>query len=173
MPKLRHASGRIVGFTKIKYASESSFAEHYPIVEYETHENEVIWAEAQPSKEGMVGLNTVVDIMCRPGRARSVRIVQSPNQTQGFITLEKNLEIVLSLIGIGILFAVAIWYHGFALHILGPIFIMLVFGYALGHLTKKGFSKREERMDANHYQSICNRLIAAQDKGSVPANLAE
>ena len=170
--ELTHASARIVGFTEKTSYSESDVLEHFAIVEYETPENEVIWAETQPCDKDMYGLNTVVDIMCRPGRARSVKIIQTPGQRAGVVTFEKNFEVVLSLLGIGILLAVAIGYHGFAVHILGAIFGMLGAGFVLGYLTKD-VSKREERVAENHYQTICNRLVAAQNDGSVPAHLTE
>ena len=169
---LTHYSARIVGFTKKTNYSESDFLEHFAIVEYETPENEVIWAETQPCNKDMYGLNTEVDIMCRPGRARSVKIIQNANRETGFVTFEKNFEVALSLLGIGILFAVAIWYHGFAMHILGAIVAMLGVGYASGYLTK-GFSNRSEKLAENQYQSICNRLVTAQENGNVPAHLTE
>ena len=172
MRALTYASARVIGFTEKASYSESDVLEHFAIVEYETPEKEVVWAETQPCNKDMHGLNTVVDIMCRPGRARSVKMVENTNEKPGSITFEKNFEIALSLLGIGILLAVAIWYHGFAMHIQGPIIGMLGAGYALGYLTI-GVSKRKERLAANHYQSICNRLVAAQDNGSVPAYLTE
>lgn len=173
VPHLRHTSARIIGFTKIKDVSESSFREHYPIVEYQTDENEVIWAEAQPCKEGMFGLNTFVEILCRPDRPCSVRVVQSPDQMRVFVAIEKNVEIALSLLGICLLIAVAIWFHGLALHILGPVFILLVSGYVLGHLTKRAFWKREDRREELQYQNLCDRLAAAKNNGSVSAELTE
>ena len=172
MHKLTPTSARIVGFTKKNSYSESDILEHVAIVEYETPENELIWAETQPCNKDMYELNSVVDIMCNPDRARSVMIVQNTAETSGLITFEKNFEIALSLLWIAILLAVAIWYHGFAVHILGPIFAMLGVGYALGHLTKS-VSKHEERLAATHHQNIRSRLMAAQEKGSIPADLTE
>ncbi len=172
MHELTHASARIVGFTEKPNYSESDVLEHYAIVEYETPENEVTWAVTQPCNEDMYGRNTVVEIMCRPDRARSVTILPKASWKSGIIAFEKNFEIVLSLLGIGSLFGVAIWYHGFAVHILGAILGMLGVGFASGYLTKDA-SKRKERFDASHYQSISNRLVAAQENGSIPASLTE
>ena len=71
MHDLTHASARVIGFTTKTSHSESDVFEHFAIVEYETPENEVVWAETQPCNKEMYGLDTVVDILCRPGRARS------------------------------------------------------------------------------------------------------
>ena len=48
MHDLTHASARVIGFTTKTSHSESDVFEHFAIVEYETPEHEVVWAETQP-----------------------------------------------------------------------------------------------------------------------------
>ena len=172
MDKLIHASARIIGFTENTSLTETDDLQHHAVVAYEIAENEDIWAITQPCNEAMYGVNTVVEIMYRPDRARSVIILPKPSWKPGLIAFEKNFEIGMALLVIGCLVGMSVWYLGFALHILAAFLGMIGVGFASGYLTK-GPNKRFETLEESHYQSMSRRLGAAQDNGRVPASLTD
>jgi hypothetical protein len=165
------SQARIVGFTEQPANSEDR-DKHSAIVEYETFDNEVIWAETQLRDKGSHKLNSVVEIMWRPKRPRQVYIIPYKEFSTVVVGFEKNIEVVFNLVGICFVFGFAIQASGFAIHIIGPLLIMLGIGFGFGHVTK-GRGTYAERLDVDSYQRQCDRLIPAQERGVVPCHLNE
>ncbi len=74
--------------------------------------------------------------MWRPKRARQAYIIPYKGFSTAAVGFEKNIEVVFNLVGICLLFGVAIQFHGFAIHIFGPLVITLGIGFGFGHVTK-------------------------------------
>lgn len=167
--ELIYTQARIIGFTEQPAYSEDSHM-HSPIVEYKTSGNEVVWAQTQPSDKDRDELGVTVEIMWQPERPRQAHILPYKEFSTVVVGFGKIIEVVLSLVGICFVFGVAIHFHGFAIHIIGPLMIMLVIGFGFGHLTN-GRRTYAEKVDMAGYQRQCDRLIQAQKRGVVPCYL--
>lgn len=167
--ELNYTQARIIGFTEQPAYSEDC-NKHSAVVEYETSGNEVVWAETQPAYKDRHELGATVEIMWQPERPRQAHILPYKEFSTAVVGFGKIIEVVLSLVGICFLFGVTIHFHGFAMHIIGPLLIMLGIGFGFGHLTK-GRRTYAEKVDVAGYQRRCDRLIQAQERGVVPCHL--
>jgi hypothetical protein len=167
----KYSFGRVIGYTERQYDSEN-IGHYYAIIEYLSDQNEAVWAETESCNKDDYSINSKIEVMCHPRDKRMVMIVLTQNLLRVRFNFEKNLGLFVNLIFTTFILATVIYYHGYAPHILIPLFLSYSAGFLFGVITKNK-SQLEEKLRIKDVEERNKRLIAAQQKGDIPCYLKE
>ncbi|WP_189581153.1 hypothetical protein [Litorimonas cladophorae] len=166
----KHSSGRVVGYTKRRYDSES-IGQYYPIFEYKTDDGHLLWAEGQSCDIDEYPINSSIELMFHPRDKRDVAFVVTQNLMQMRMNFEKNLGVSFNIFATIFLIACIVYYKKYE-----PVhLIALTLSYAIGLIFGVILSteKADERLRVQSSENRNRRLVAAQKKYVIPCYLEE